>query len=136
LIATEPGQVRSSSGVGLMAHGLRAARGVTTLLVAGGEGVTTAMQCPRTLAFVRAAARRGCRVASVCSGSYLLAQAGLLNERRGNSWSITAVAAVSRNSPRCWNCKRPLAASDRGGKDHGALIDRHRRTGGAIDRIP
>src|SRR3954447_1779420 len=75
VIAAQAGEVRSSSGVAIVARSLAAARGIDTLMVAGGEGVRTAAACRRTLDFVRAAARRGCRIASVCSGAYVLAEA-------------------------------------------------------------
>ncbi|GAA3155456.1 GlxA family transcriptional regulator [Planomonospora alba] len=85
VVAPEPGPVPAESGLPVHAgHGVAGLRptGVDTLVVAGGTGVYAARRDPRLTGWIAAAARGARRVASVCTGAFLLAEAGLLDGRR------------------------------------------------------
>jgi transcriptional regulator GlxA family with amidase domain len=70
---------RSISGVGA----------VDTVIVAGGNGTVAALGDADLIGWLTERAADSRRVASVCSGAFLLAQAGLLDGRRATThWSV------------------------------------------------
>ena len=84
LVASRPGPLQTSSGLELVVpRGVRDVRGpIDTLLVAGGEGTRAALGDRALIQFLRRAAPRARRVASICTGTFLLAEAGLLDGKR------------------------------------------------------
>ncbi|MBS0386396.1 MAG: DJ-1/PfpI family protein [Proteobacteria bacterium] len=85
VVAAEAGLVRSSSGVSMPAEALSRARDIDTLIVAGGQGTRAAMTDTALIAALQRLMPRVRRMASVCSGAFLLAAAGLLDGKRATT---------------------------------------------------
>src|SRR5262249_58088192 len=91
----------AQSGIQLVATRALAAlrNGVDTLLVAGGLGTQTTLGNRALLAALRRLAPRARRLGSVCSGSFLLAAAGLLDGRRATTHWMWCETLAERHPP-------------------------------------
>lgn len=89
LVASTPATVRSSAGVAWPVQGLpRRLSELDLVMVIGGDGVDQACRDAALLRWLQRASRSGARIASICSGSLLLAAAGLLDGRAATThWS-------------------------------------------------
>jgi transcriptional regulator GlxA family with amidase domain len=87
LVTPDGRPARCSSGLTLHAdRSIDDVRGaVDTLVIAGGEGTDAAVADAHLVEWVRGAAKRVRRVASVCTGAFVLAEAGLLDGRRATT---------------------------------------------------
>jgi transcriptional regulator GlxA family with amidase domain len=84
IVSAKAGPLLTQSGLRLVADRSFAAvrGGIDTLLVAGGRGTPQAMADGALLAWLRRMAPRVRRLGSVCTGTFVLAAAGLLDGRR------------------------------------------------------
>lgn len=88
VVASEAGAVRTSSGIALVAAGTGDCptdEEIDTLIVAGGDGTAAALRDLELIAWLRRTSSRARRIASVCSGAFLLAEAGLLDGKRATT---------------------------------------------------
>jgi transcriptional regulator GlxA family with amidase domain len=98
LVSASGRPITTSSGLSLATERVTRGARIDTLVVAGGTGTAAAMADERLIAWLRDAATSARRVTSVCSGAFLLAQAGLLDGRRVTShWS--ACDTLARTFP-------------------------------------
>ncbi|MFI5120409.1 MAG: GlxA family transcriptional regulator [Thermoanaerobaculia bacterium] len=100
IIGVKRGAFRASSGLRLHADRRfdEVGRGLDTLLIAGGRGAETYRAHPPLLAWIRRQAGWVRRLASVCTGAFFLAEAGLLNGRRATThWG--SCARLARQFP-------------------------------------
>jgi transcriptional regulator GlxA family with amidase domain len=94
-VVAQGGRVTVSAGLGLAADPLPPiGAALDTLMIAGGQGVEAAAADPILLDWVRERASHARRIASVCTGAFLLAACGLLDGRRAAThWSVCAELA-------------------------------------------
>ena len=91
IVAPATGPVVTSSGLSLVAqrNTAQAIGPIDTLIVAGGVGTQPRRRDAGLVQWLRRASRRARRVASVCTGAFLLAEAGLLDGRRATThWAM------------------------------------------------
>ncbi|MBU1378639.1 MAG: GlxA family transcriptional regulator [Alphaproteobacteria bacterium] len=87
VLAPGGGQVPSSSGVRFCAEPLSAGP-FDTIMISGGDGTRSLKELAEIVAWLKRTPAR--RQTSVCSGAYVLAEAGLLDGRRATThWSRT-----------------------------------------------
>lgn len=97
LVAPSAGFFRSTGGIEMRATATigRPIPDLDTLMVAGGAGVDRALTDRRLISWLQRQAAESRRVASVCSGALLLAEAGLLDGRRAvTHWDRCAAMAA------------------------------------------
>jgi transcriptional regulator GlxA family with amidase domain len=100
VVARSGAQVTTSAGLELSTQSLPlAGAAVDTLIVPGGRGVEAAAADPLIIDWVQLRAKRARRIASVCTGAFVLAASGLLDGRRAAThWN--ACAELARRFPK------------------------------------
>jgi transcriptional regulator GlxA family with amidase domain len=98
-LSVDGAPVRTSSGLTLVPDGTleQAPRTIDTLVVPGGDGTHAAVRDDALLRWIVETSARARRTASVCTGAFLLAAAGLLDGRRATTHWASAEALARRH---------------------------------------
>jgi transcriptional regulator GlxA family with amidase domain len=113
VVSPDGAPVRTSSGLQIVpdADLAHAPARIDTLLLAGGVGVQTALGDRALCDWIAARSRGARRVASVCTGAFLLAAAGVLDGRRATThWA--AAEELARRYPRVRVDPEPIFVRD------------------------
>lgn len=85
-IGLKPGIVRAESGLGMVADvGLEDIPQLDTLIIPGGKGTRDASLQAIVNPWINQLAKRSRRIVSVCTGSFLLASSGLLDDQQATT---------------------------------------------------
>jgi transcriptional regulator GlxA family with amidase domain len=113
VLSPDGAAVETSSGLTIVPHAgiAEAPRAIDTLIVAGGLGVERLCEDRAALTWIAARAGETRRVASVCTGAFALAAAGLLDGRRATThWASTR--ELARRHPRIQVDPEPIFVRD------------------------
>jgi transcriptional regulator GlxA family with amidase domain len=113
VVSAKGGEIATSSGLGLATRRLAALKreAIDTLITVGGVGSRAAVQEHALIGWVARRAQKARRVCSVCTGAFLLAEAGLLDGRRAvTHWG--SCEALAQRYPRVAVERDPIFLRD------------------------
>ena len=113
VVSPKGGDIRTSSGLALATRRLGAlnAEAIDTLITVGGFGSRAAIREAALIRWIARRSQRARRVCSVCTGAFLLAEAGLLDGRRAvTHWG--SCDALAQRYPRVRVERDPIFLRD------------------------